>query len=377
MLKFIRQNQFIIKLFLIWRSSLFFISAIAGYFLSYKPSFPYASSVLAQSGLPQWLYSFANFDGVHYLTIVKNGYVGTGLIQAFFPVYPFLIKILSFLKLEPIIAGLLISNLAFFGCLYFAKKLLLLDFNAKITRRFLLILTTFPTAFFFGSLYTESLFLLLIFVSLYYFREQKLPISAAISGLASGTRLIGLFLLPGFLLKKQFKKLPINKKLVFSLVAILGLIIYMSYLWGQFQDPLYFFHVQADFNAGRQESIILLPQVFYRYFKILISVPVNLKYFSYVQELVLTSAAGIILFLASFNSKIDRSYLVFSWLSFLLPTLTGTFSSMPRYILVCFPIYLWLALKLDTQCKFFSYLTIQTILLIINTILFIQGYWVA
>ncbi|PIR61011.1 MAG: hypothetical protein COU68_01660, partial [Candidatus Pacebacteria bacterium CG10_big_fil_rev_8_21_14_0_10_45_6] len=74
----------ILVLVLVWRIGLFVVSLIAPAFISYEPSFPYAYDLLAKLGLPQWLYSWANFDGVHYLTIMRMGYVGTGLIQAFF-----------------------------------------------------------------------------------------------------------------------------------------------------------------------------------------------------------------------------------------------------------------------------------------------------
>jgi len=77
--------------------------------------------------------------------------------------------------------------------------------------------------------------------------------------------------------------------------------------------------------------------------------------------------------------KINWAFLVFAWGSYLLPTLTGNFSSMPRYILVCFPLFIYLAIFLEKKSwpwRFF-YLTISLILLIINLILFTQGYWVA
>ncbi len=152
----------------------------------------------------------------------------------------------------------------------------------------------------------------------------------------------------------------------------------MYYLYREFSDPLYFFHVQSEFGGGiRQETVILYPQVVWRYIKILLTArPFDLKYFSYVQEFV-TGTIGLILLLYSVT-KTRLSYIIFSLLAFLLPTLTGTFSSMPRYILVCFPIFILLSIWSEKSKIFrYTWFTISGILLLLNTVLFIQGYWVA
>jgi hypothetical protein len=79
------------------------------------------------------------------------------------------------------------------------------------------------------------------------------------------------------------------------------------------------------------------------------------------------------------NIKINWAYLVFAWGAYVLPTLTGNFSSMPRYILVCFPLFIYVSLLLEKKPRAwrFFYLTISLIFLIINLALFTQGYWVA
>ena len=128
---------------------------------------------------------------------------------------------------------------------------------------------------------------------------------------------------------------------------------------------------------GRQETIVLWPQVVYRYIKILLTArPIDWKYFSYVQDFVLSIGVAIGIYLA--RKKIKLSWLIFSVLTYLLPTLTGSFSSMPRYILVIFPLWMWLAHKLSQPSRWrCCYYLVSVILLMINTILFTQGYWVS
>lgn len=387
-------------LFYIWRSFLFLIGYLANVFLKYKPSFPYSANLTSYQ-LPQWLYSWANFDGVHYLTIVKKGYFGTGLIQAFFPLFPLVIKFLN-LTHNPLITGLIISTLLSY-ILIISFYLFTKIFLKKDTYLPLLILLTFPTSFFFGAFYTESLFLILVFLTFIMSNKKKWLWAGIFAGLASATRVIGILLVPALIIeylledkkieevirelrnkkarlilfnKVKTKIIKKNYKLLLILLGSFGLVSYMSYLWLRFNDPFYFFHVQAEFGGGRQESLISYPQVLYRYIKILITArPFDFKYFAYLQEFIAGTIGLILLIIAS--KKIKLSHLFFTLGAFFIPTLTGTFSSMPRYLLICWPIFFVIADLLKNKKLRYLYFIISTIFLTINTILFIQGYWVA
>ena len=139
--------------------------------------------------------------------------------------------------------------------------------------------------------------------------------------------------------------------------------------------------MQAAFNSGRQESLILFPQVVYRYLKILITVnPKTLAYYSYLQEFFLTILTGMLLAWMTLKKawRPRFSYLLFCWGAYLLPPLTGTFTSMPRYVLVLFPIYFFFAQLWGKFKKLgIAWLIISALLLMFNVLLFIQGRWVA
>lgn len=387
----------ILLVFSAWVLALYSISYCADFFLQYAPTFPYADAILPNSGLPRWMYSWANFDGIHYLTIVEKGYVGTGLIQAFFPVYPGLIKFDTFFGINPILSGQLLSLAAFFGVLILWEKTVALHFSKRVatTSRFVLLL--FPTSFFFMSLYTESLFLLLVLTSLYAAQKRQWALAVIMAGIASGTKVVGITLLPAlivefFFQRKElvavFLKNPLDgiKKLKrnewATLLGIMfsgtGLFLYMLFLQSEFHDPLYFFHVQEEFGGGRSETLILLPQVLFRYIKILTTVEWHSwSYFAFAQELLLSMLAlGALVW--GWIKKYRPSYMVYATLAFIIPTLTGTFSSMPRYILACFPLFIAVAEYLEARPKLrFVWYALSSILLILNTVLFIQGYWVA
>ena len=379
----------ILLIVFIWRIGLLLLGGFADVFLDYLPSFPYYDSLLANYNLPRWLYSWANFDGVHYLTIVQKGYIGTGLIQAFFPLYPGVVKFLSYFVPNQVIAGFLVSHISLGLLLWGWYSLLRLQFaswgNKKILASIFGLLL-FPTSFYLGAMYTESIFLALVIWFFVFLKQKRWWLAAVLVCLAAVTKVVGIILVISLgwsYIANYKKKIISNKKYLVQLLGMLmissiGLLGFMLFLYGEFKDPLYFLHVQSEFGAGRQESLVMLPQVVWRYIKILITArPFDLKYFSYVQDLVLSAISGLLIFYG-WRKKIDKNILVFSILALLLPTLTGTLSSMPRYILAAPGVLLALSYWINSSDKrlYFS-LAVSTILLILNTLLFIQGYWVA
>ena len=360
----------IIYLFLIWRILLFVVVYLAPFFLhsNFGKSFPYWQERLIGSGLPHFIWSFGNFDGVHYLGIAKDAY-SAQFTQAFFPLYPILVKIVSFVTFGNfVVAGLLVSNLAFLAALILFYKLIAKTHSEKIALWSTLFLLAFPTSFYFGAIYTEGLFFLMI-VAAFYLAEQKKFWQAAIVGsLASSTRLIGLFLTPFIVSWKNLKSaLP-------ALIVPIGFLTYVLYLKIQFNNPFYFLWAQSIFGQERSVgSIILLPQVIYRYLKILSTVA-GQPFINAVLELSSTIIALTLLIFAIRIVKLP--WILFGFAAIIIPTLTGTFASMPRYILVAFPIYIALAQIKSTSLKV-TLLIISLSLLVYLTALFTQGYWVA
>src|SRR4030042_2473530 len=98
-------------------------SIFSPYFISYYGHFSHPKTLLFYSNLPHWIVSKANFDGIFYLRIAQNGY--SQFEQAFFPLYPFLIKSLSpIFANNLLITGLIISNACFVVGLFFFNKYL-------------------------------------------------------------------------------------------------------------------------------------------------------------------------------------------------------------------------------------------------------------
>lgn len=361
--------KWILVVFIVWRLGLFLFSFLGAKFISLRPNF---------LGPSPW----ANFDGVHYLNIAERGYYQ--FEQAFFPFYPLLIRRLAFLfSGNYLLAGMLVSHLSFLVALVIFYQLVKLDFKKTIAQTAAVFLLVFPTSFFFGSVYSESLFLALVLGSFYAARKKYWLLAGILGGFASTTRLVGIFLFPALLVEwweeEKIKKLKIKiKSLIPLFFILLGLGIYAWYLKKTVGDPLYFIHVQPLFGAERTGGrLILLYQVFWRYFKMIMTTKPDPLYFAVWLEF-LTAVGFLGLLILGYFQKMRLSYLVFAFLSYLTPTFTGTFSSMPRYALILFPAFI-LGAVLAEKSKWLRilYPLFAIILLVICVILFTRGYFVA
>jgi Gpi18-like mannosyltransferase len=371
----------------IWRIALFLIAFLSIYFLPiFGARFPYADRVLEITHLPSWIWGFGNFDGVHYLRIAQDGYLAQ-YSQAFFPLFPILVRLFSFvfprvpnldinIFTDPayFYSGLILSNIFFLTALYVFYKVVAIDFKKDIAFLSVILLLVFPTSFFFGSIYTESLFLLLAASSIYLIRKGDFFWAAVLIALSTATRITGVLLIPLYLIEAFQVKKWINY--IWALITPLGLLIYMYFLKLSFGDPVYFLTSQPVFGAGRSaSSLVLLPQVIYRYIKIFLTTNIlTLPFFNAFLEFVFTLVPLTLLII--FIKKMRLSYWVFSVCTLLLGTLTGTFSSMPRYVLIPVALLLpYLATRLGKYTK--PVILASAVLGVFLVILFIRGYWVA
>lgn len=391
----------------------FFLAALSPRFLPFEPSFPYPE-MLETYSLPKWIHSFAGFDGIHYITIAERGYESAGMIQAFFPVWPLLLQvghtIFSFVgvpQLNTISWGVTLNFLLLPVLLYVWHQFVTTIYpgftSAKNKWLPTAVLLAFPTSLFFFALYSETLFLTLILGTFLAAHKQNWKLAILLTIIASATRIVGVLLVPALLLEfwwqqqslatQKFEWAAIKKSLqpavivhflvshykmiTAILLGSLGLLSYMTYLYNTFGDPLLFKTVQSNWGHERSDSLVMYPQVVVRYIRMLAaSFTFTVGWFAIVQEF-LTGLFLPLLPLLLYK-KIRPSHLFFGIAVLLIPITTGTFSSLPRYALASFPVFLVLLYILKNKPKAtVAWLAFSTFLLICNTILFIQGYWVA
>ena len=373
-----------------WRIGLLMVALAATSFIGFFFPYPNFEWLIELGRKIPLVWTWGGFDGVHYLTIAENGYVA-GHTQAFFPVFSQLIRLVKgFLGVNILESGLIVANAASLLAVLVFWRLLRLDYSQTLSRRILWLFLLFPTSFYLVSVYSEGLFLALVFLSFLAARKGNWLVAGLVGAVASATRPVGVFLFPALLVEFWEQKKIKNEKLKtkkflmrdaadFMAICLvpLGLGVYMIYLQQHFGDALMFLHSQPAFGADRSDRIVLLYQVLWRYIKMLMTVQLgSLLYFRVLQELV-SSLVFLILAVVSFK-KVRLSYAVFAILSFITPTLTGTFSSMPRYVLVMFPAFIVLGKWFENRDRLWRFwIGLSVILLIIDVSLFLTGRWVA
>lgn len=378
----------ILFLFLSWRILLIIVSifAIKLIPLAYEDKFLGGGPINYK--LMPYFFSWANFDGEHYLSIAIFGY--KGLEQAFFPLYPMMISFFAnpfFSIFTPVVSstivGLFISNIFFILALIILFKLIRVDFSKKIAYITISLLLIFPTSFYFGALYSESLFLFLSVLSFYFARKDKWELSSILGFLSSATRIFGILLLPALLIEAYQQKISI-KKILWLFLIPLGLGIYMLYQYQTTGDPLAFYRLQKIVGEQHQSGLTILPQTYFRYIKMVFTVD---KSSAIYQTLWLEFLVGLAFFILPIygyfkrigSKRIRLSYLFYAMIGFLIPSIQGSFSSVPRYIIVFFPSFLALAFFFDTLPKFLKIILFITslLILILESALFVRGYWIA
>lgn len=377
--------KFTLSSFVIWRVLLFVFLYLAISIIPLQKNF-------LGGGLESYLknphiWSWLNFDGEHYLSIAQIGY--QPLTYFFFPFYPLIVKIVaSFINestLNIAFMGLLVSHISFLVGLTGLIRLIKLDYKKDIAKITVILLLVFPTSFYFASFYTESLFFSLAVWSFYFARKRKWVYSGLLGVLATATRLVGIALIPALIVETwiQMKKNKnsLNLSMILGLLLIpVGIFIYMYYLKVKTGDPLEFFHSVGIFGQQRSASLVILPQVFYRYiFKI---IPyINYDYFPVVFTTFLELITAIVFLGISIIAffKLRLSYAIYLALGYLTPTLSGSFSSLPRYVLILFPAFIIGALFLNKKSKLVKITIIGFLLILLGiaTALFTRGYWVS
>lgn len=362
----------ILKYFVIWQLALLLIASMSLKLLPLRGTFVGEGTTVYNTN--PLLYSRANFDGYHYVRIAQRGY---GYAQeAFFPLYPKLINFLAPLfSNNPVWTGVVISNVALIVALWFLVKLVRLDFSHIKAPAVIAILLLFPTSLYLGSVYTESLFLAFVTGAFYFARTKRWWLAGLLGAMASYTRFVGIFLFPALLVEWYLQGRKLKHLLPVFLIPA-GLLIYMSYLNKTTGDPLAFFHVQKLYGQFRSEKIILLYQVFWRYIKMIFTVN---RADPLYMTILLEAATGVIFLITSIYSFLKHrlSYAIFNAFAYLVPTLTGSFVSLPRYILVCFPSFILMASFLQHRSHYRKIVyTLFASLLFLFSALFFRGYWI-
>jgi len=221
--------------------------------------------------LKRVLEPWAHWDGVWFIRIAADGYGAHAQSQAFFPLYPLLVRGVAVLTgHDYVVAGLIVALACYAGAMVVLFKLAQALLGPRVALWSVVFISVFPTALFFQAVYSESLFLLLALLSFWWARRSRWALAGLAGLLAVLTRSGGVaLLLPlaviwweqrrGRALKLPGgpaagpaapARRPSAASFAWLLLVPAGLGLYMAYLWWAFGDPLLFGTAQASW--GRQ-----------------------------------------------------------------------------------------------------------------------------
>lgn len=373
-----------------WRILPVYIAVHIGFFLTTCLSFLFThrdfdGTYVPFRALPE---AWHHWDTGYYMVIAKFGYQQP-YQTAFFPLYGLLECALLPITHNPLVAGLLISDVAGFFLLIVLYQLIREDFNEERANSTVLYLSLFPTAFFLAAGYNEALFLCLAVLSFYNMRHGQWWLAGLFGFFASLTRSAGIFLLFPFcyeyLRQHEFNIKRIRFDVVSGGLIAAGIGVYALYCYYRFHDLLAFSHAQAHWNHlfeppwyGIIGSITAINEsgglIGFQAIRNLLDLVPDLM----MLVLIVLIFVGPLKFPRSLWSYGIYAAVVYVFLQLFPVGGTGLFplQSVGRYLLELFPAFIILAAFSKYRMFNINYLVISGALLFFLLTQFLTGHWV-
>ena len=312
----------------------------------------------------------ARWDSVWYLRIADSGYGDSPARAAFFPLYPLLVRGVGTLfggsHAALLLAAYLVSLTAFVAALALLYRLTELELGRRLARPALLLLAVFPAAVFFGAPYSESLFLLLAVGAFYAARTGRWAWAGACAGLASGTRSAGLLLLLPLALIWWSSRPRKTGDAAWLLLAPAGIAAYAAWLGLVEGDALRFLDVQEAWSrelvvplAGAWDGFVAAVDGVRQlasgsrspvYFEVAAGDPFRI---AAINVMLFATLVFAVVACVGVLRRLPRPYGVWVAASLVLPlsfpVTPQPLMSLPRFVSVLFPIFMWLALVCEER----------------------------
>lgn len=339
----------------------------------------------ASEVIPGWhnlVTAWERFDALWFLRIATGGYVDGDGSAVFFPLFPLLIRGLSpFVGGHPLAAGFLVSHAAAFGSMVALYFLTAGEFDERTARRTVLYLALFPTSFFLLAPYSESLFLLLVLVSLWAARRGRWWVAGLAGAGASATRNLGILLVVPLAVEAihQWRERRDRRALVvgllWSAVAAGGAVAYLAYWQASAGDALAPIRQQENWQREGSFPLATLFRGTVEAFRFVGQYPGG---YHLVDWLVAVPAVLAVIWVTVRARPVFAAYAVISVaapLSYVF--LPRPFMSVPRFLLVVFPIlWPWAVLGLKRRGVHEAVVAVSSGLLALLTVLFVNWYYV-
>jgi hypothetical protein len=307
------------------------------------------------------------WDSGAYVSIAHDGYGAVPANNAYFPLYPLLIRALA----VPLggsddaylLAGVLISNLSLFVALVYLARLVAIDHQAGAGPRAAFYLLVFPTSVFLSVVYPESLLIALTIGAVYHARRGDWLPAGALGMLAALTRpFIGAAVAIPIAIEAFGRSGP-RAALASATPAAVALIAWLGVLWRITGDPRAILTAEANWGVGPSLPFEAFTDLF----------DPHVYGFPYI---VLGSTVLIGILVVVSWRFLRPSLAAYATVVFLISIATGSLTSSPRYYLSVFPAFVVLALVARGWAGR-AYVVLGVAMGAVFTAMYALWYWVA
>lgn len=303
-------------------------------------------AVAAQGGSPwdRTVAMWSAWDAPHYLRIAEVGYrpvVAPGddpLFIVFFPGFPLAVRAVELLIGDLVLAGLVVSYLAGVGASYLLYRLVRLDRGHREAWSAVMLLLCAPTAYYLSAPYSEALFLCAVLGCVYAVRTGRWAAAGWAGAVATGTRVTGVALAPLLLLSAFTGRATIAeraRRIGWSALAGAGLAGYLLTNQVVHGDPLHFLIPQRE-HWNQHAVWPWVPVIDAA--RALGGGTEGVTRFMYVGRLAAVAVALPLLLVGL--RTLRRADAGFGWTALVLVMSASWLLSLPRYVLVIYPLYL-------------------------------------
>ena len=331
----------------------------------------------------QWFEIWDQWDFGYYQKIAEFGYSGTDGTIAFYPLFPWLVRLVACVSRSYLAAGFIVSGIASVVAAILLRRLVQLDYPTSVAMRSVWFLLIFPTAYFLQIGYSEALFLALALACILAARGERWRLAGMLGALCWMTRATGAILVPTLAVEaaQQFwvrrrccgqssmGSCAWNWQWLWIATVPAGFAVYLLINWSVSGDPFAFLQARKTlFDQSFALPLAGIRQAIWAHYP----TPHEAEMVG-TQELFFV-ALGFVCTIISWI-KLRPAYAMWMAGSWILSASVNFFRSMPRYTLTMFPIFILFAL-LGRNRFWAGVLTAWSLLFFaLFALLFARGEW--
>ena len=138
---------------------------------------------------------FSTWDSAHYLMLSQHGYQPGSSSDAFYPLWPVIIRLGSFVTFgNPLLSSLFLANGLSIAAFWLFYRLVQREYGDVISEDSLILMLAFPGSLFFCFPYTESLYLILVLTFFWGLSSQRYFWTVSAALLMPLVKAIGVFM---------------------------------------------------------------------------------------------------------------------------------------------------------------------------------------